>query len=358
MVLPHGVGDLYHKYRPRRFEEIAGHASIVKSIRKAVTAEYPSQAYLLTGESGTGKTTTARIMALSLNCEQREKSGEPCLTCASCKTIVSGNALDITEVNAADNRGIGDIRSLCGIMGLMPFQLKTKVFILDECHQLTNDAQSSLLKELEEAPKNVYIILCSTHPQKILPTVKNRCQKFTFGALKRNEMLTLIEDVSTLEGRLLSPRIYEAIADSSGGSPRKALVSLQQVLQLGTDDIQEALALLGGDEDEEPEIFRICFTIEKKGEWGKIVDLYNSNISRGAATIGMFVAGYFRNKLLKSGAGASTALYAKILELFIVPFPEGKLGENQLVLALYKAWQTAGGVNGVPTRYGRDSNRA
>ena len=193
MVLPHGTGDLYHKYRPRKFGEIAGHKEVVYSVRQAVLNKEPSQAYLLIGESGTGKTTTARIMALSLNCENRSEEGDPCLECRSCKNILSGSCPDMIEVNAADTRGIGDIRNLCQSMINMPMFLKNKVYILDEAHQLTKEAQSSLLKELEEAPKHVFIILCSTEPKKILNTVKNRCQRFVFNSLRRSELLNLVE---------------------------------------------------------------------------------------------------------------------------------------------------------------------
>ena len=346
MVLPHGYGDFYHKYRPLRFEEMAGHKQIISSIRKAVLAKYPSQAYLLTGESGTGKTSTARIMALSLNCIKGSKEGEPCLECSACKLILSGKATDIIEVNAADHRGIGDIRTLCHTMGLMPYPLKNKVYILDEAHQLTNDAQSSLLKELEEAPKHVYIILCSTHPQKILPTVKNRCQKFKFGSLRRAEMLSLVEEVATLEGEDLPNRVYEAITDASGGSPRQALVLLQQVVQLGSTSLPDILGLIDNGEGEEPNVFKICFELNKQGNpsWTTIVKLYKEAIHLGAPGIGMMVAGFFRGQLLKAKTPVQAANTAKILELFITPFPPGKLGENILVLHLFTAFELRGGL--------------
>jgi len=340
MVLPHGYGDLYHKYRPLRFEEIAGHKEVVKSIRRAITAEQPSQAYLLLGESGTGKTTTARIMALSLNCEDPAKGGEPCLQCKSCKAVLSGKAVDITEVNAADHRGIGDIRQLCQGMSHMPMQLKNKVYILDEAHQLTSDAQSSLLKELEEAPKHVFIILCSTHPKKLLPTVKNRCQKFKFSSLRRAAMLKLIEEVATLEGEDYPPKVYQAVTDAAGGSPRGALVLLQQVIQLGSKDLSAVLRLLEDEEHEDPSAIALCIALSRGNpRWTNLVELYKEAVHLGPPAVGMIMAGFFRNKLLKASSQAQASKLHEVLGLFTVPFPDGKLGQNQLVFNLYKAYE-------------------
>lgn len=338
MVLPHGTGDLYHKYRPRRFNEVVGHKEVISSIKKAVLAVQPSQAFLLVGDSGTGKTTTARIMALTLNCETLSKEGEPCLECGSCTTIISGHCTDITEVNAADHRGIGDIRMLCRSMPMMPLQLRRKVFILDEAHQLTNDAQSSLLKELEEAPEHVFIILCSTHPKKILPTVKNRCQQFKFSSLRRSDMLHLLEDVATYEGENLPTGTYKIIADCAGGSPRNGLVKLQQVIQMGPADLEAVARLLGTEDQKDANVFKLCFALKKeRPDWSAVSKLYQECKHLGPPAIGMMVAGYFRNQLLKESNYGRANKAAGVLELFVTPFPDGKLGENILVCNLFKA---------------------
>ncbi len=336
MVLPHSTGDLYHKYRPRKFGEIAGHKELVSSIQQAVISDSPSQAYLLVGDSGTGKTTTARIMAMSLNCENRADDGEPCLVCGTCKTIVSGNCIDLVELNAADNRGIGDIRAICRTMPLLPMQLDKKVYILDEAHQLTNEAQSSLLKVLEEAPAHVFIILCSTHPKKILPTVRNRCQKYVFSSLRRSEMVGLLEEITVLEGEDLPRAAYEAITDATGGSPRAAIVQLQQVLQLGSKSLPEIMRIVGGEEAADKNVIQLCFALNSKAPWSKVVETFNEVKHMGAPAIGMVAAGFFRNQLLKAKGDQIHTVAAK-LEMFLIPFVDGKLGENQLVHALYRA---------------------
>lgn len=336
MVLPHRDGDLYHRYRPLRFQEIVGHKEVIKSIKTAVLANRPSQAYLLTGSSGTGKTTTARIMALVLNCLNKDESNEPCLSCEPCKAVLSGRCIDIVELNAADNRGIDAIRSLCEKMRLMPLQLKNKVYILDEAHQLTNDAQSSLLKELEEAPKHVYIILCTTHPDKLIPTVRNRCQRFDFKPLKRKEVFDLLSQVSTYETFDFSEDVFGLIADKSEGSPRAALVLLQQVSQLESSKIEDVSKLVFSEDSGNESVFSLCSLLERRADWGKVSKVYNECRDTGAPTLSMLIAGYFRNKLLKNGLES----YGQILELFCEPLPEGKVGENMLVSKLFKAHKT------------------
>lgn len=725
MVLPHGTGDLYHKYRPLRFSEVVGHDQVVKNLRTALNLPQPSQAYLLIGDSGTGKTTSARIAALTLNCAEKNKDGEPCLACAACRSVLSGRCTDVIEVNCADHRGIDAIRAVCSTMPMMPLQLTNKVYILDECfpgetlvmtdygqavpikdvvdnehithvlsydldkrrieprkilkrykrpyhekmvrvgfsdgsfvestrqhkyyvpgrgyvpaeelivndclieyagdykrvsacphcgamtdsapahlmrhhrdrtnhlaytqrrrgsrrsleerknisdgrrqfyttdrgkelradwsqkqrglgntiyrhltiaevsrrfseqqkrwwaslpyqeknrriqifinapkfngfpnkketivsswgisgleytgdgsffmslsladgttirknpdftyyqngkitkvvevmdfeywhtheeaqevvaaykraglnclivdasrigkdnnvrgeieaflnnhyryvtsveytnkcrggtvydigvehnhnffvvpakytrsggspsksapvlvsncHQITKDAQSSLLKELEEAPKHVFIILCTTDPQKLLPTVRTRCQQFTFRGLNRKHLSELLRAVATFETYELDDAVYDEIINASGGSPRQALVYLQQVSQLEKPTPEAVGALLLGGQDTSTEVFTLCRELEASHRsWTKIMSLYDGCKEQGAPAVGMMIAGFFRNKLIGAQGPTQAARYARSLSLFINPFPEGKLGENALVLNLYK----------------------
>ncbi len=340
MVLPHGSGDLYHKYRPKRFSEVVGHKEVVKSLKKAITSEQPSQVFLLTGDSGTGKTSSARIIALSLNCEARDEDGEPCLECKSCKVIMSGACVDIHEKNAADHRGIDAVRELSSTMTLLPMQIKNKVYILDEFHQMTKEAQSSLLKVLEEAPKRVFIILCTTNPEKILPTVKSRCQSFRFKNLSNTEINNLLEQVCAYEGLSLSKQTLDAIATSSGGSPRNALVRLQQVMQLGEASEAEIVKLLEVEDAGGEDIFKFYNMLVAKGTgWSSLMAVYADLKSMGAPAIGMSLAGLLRNKVISGGPAL-----VPMLDLFLVPFDDGKLGENQLVSALAHCFKISRGA--------------
>lgn len=337
MVLPHSEGDLYHKYRPRKFSEISGHKEVVKSLKKAITSDHPSQVYLLTGDSGTGKTSSARIIALSLNCDNKDAEGDPCLECRSCKTIISGSCVDLYEINAADHRGIDSVREISSKMSMMPMQLKNKVYILDEFHQMTKEAQTSLLKVLEEAPKNVFIILCTTNPEKILPTVKTRCQQFKFKNLTTTEIVSLLEEVCAYEAVDLSKKTLQLVADHSSGSPRKALVNLQQVLQLSSTKEDEITRLLETEEAGGEDFFKyFMLIISKTSTWSNIVEGYADFKDMGPTGLGMSIAGMFRSKLTSSRDWNSFMLYSAALEFFVVPFDDGKLGENQLMLALAK----------------------
>lgn len=335
-VKPHGTGDLYHKYRPMRYHEVVGHDSTIQSI-KAATTESLSQAFMLTGESGTGKTTTARIMALSVNCLS-PVVGEPCLDCASCNSILSGNCPDMLEVNAANARGIDAIREMCANMGFAPMVLKKRVYILDEAHQLTKDAQNTLLKYLEEAPKHVIIILCSTEPKGFLKAVRTRCQIFKFELLGGSAMLELLGSVVEQEAADIPKGVLGKIVDTSEGSPRNALVRLQQVLQLEDRSVEAVSSMLNISEDD-PNAIKLCFALNtQEPRWTSVCKVFNDVKSVGAPGLGMTLAGYFRNQLLKSTDFRKAQMLSAALELFVKPFDSGKPGESQLVSALFKAY--------------------
>jgi DNA polymerase III subunit gamma/tau len=335
-VKPHGTGDLYHKYRPMRYNEVVGHDSTIQSI-KAATTDVKSQAFMLTGDSGTGKTTTARIMALAVNCKN-PNDGEPCLDCANCKSILSGNCPDMLEVNAANTRGIDAVREMCANMGFAPMMLTKRVYILDEAHQLTKDAQNTLLKYLEEVPKHVIIILCSTEPKGFLKAVRTRCQISKFELLARGDMLNLLKAVTKQEDEDIPQEILSLIINTSEGSPRNALVRLQQVLQLESRSKEAVTSLLSISEDD-PNAIKLCFALtSEQARWTTVAKVFNDVKSLGPPALGMTMAGYFRNKLLKATDYRIAYTLSEQLALFLTPFGTGKPGESQLVSALFKAY--------------------
>lgn len=330
-----GDGDICKRYRPRRFSEVVGHSSLVASLKTAIK-EDNARAFLLVGDSGTGKTTIARIIAMVSNCRNLQ-NGDACLDCKPCKMILAGTSSDVIEMNAANARGIDDIREMCAGMSYAPMGGGKKVYILDEAHQLTKEAQNTLLKDLEEPPKHVTIILCSTEPNKLIKTLRSRCQRFNFASLSAKNLTRLLEDVSNAECRPVPAEAIAAAVEVSGGSPRVALTSLQQILQLERID-EKSVAGLFSLEDEDPEIIKLCWSLKPGVGWTEIVTKIKPLEPKGAPAIGMTCAGYFRNKLLKAKNLTDATKYSECLGYFLVPFADGKLGLNQLVHALYNSY--------------------
>lgn len=221
----------YTKYRPQKFSEIAKPNEVAEAISKQVATGKTVHAYLFVGPRGTGKTSTARILAKALNCEKVDKQGDPCGECSVCMAIKEGSFIDLHEIDAASNRGIDDIRELKDRIKLAPAIGKVKVYIIDEVHMLTMEAFNALLKTLEEPPKNTVFILCTTELHKVPETIKSRCQLYKF---KRATSIQLVEKLSQIaksEKAKISKEDLEKIARASVGGFRDAETLLQQVVE-------------------------------------------------------------------------------------------------------------------------------
>jgi len=222
---------LYRKYRPQVFAEVAGQDHIIQTLCNSIKSGRVSHAYLFSGPRGCGKTTTARIMAKALNCQDRKVGNcEPCGKCSSCLEITNGNSLDLIEIDAASHRGIDDIRELRDGIKYVPSKSKYKVFIIDECHQLSKDAANALLKTLEEPPAHAIFILATTELHKMLPTILSRCQRFDFRKLKIDELVHRLKGLAEKENVKIDKAALELVAINAGGSVRDAESLLGQVL--------------------------------------------------------------------------------------------------------------------------------
>ena len=230
-----GYLPLYRKYRPQKIEDIVGQSHIKKALANAIELNKISHAYLFTGPRGTGKTSTARILAKSLNCVNGPTI-TPCEECESCKTITNTIPIDVIELDAASNRSVDDAREILEKVNYAPVHGKYKIYIIDEVHMLTKEAFNALLKTLEEPPKNVIFILATTESHKVMDTIKSRCQRFDFKRITTNDIIEHLRKISDKEGIKISDSALSVIAKSSAGGMRDSLSLLDQVSSLGSSE--------------------------------------------------------------------------------------------------------------------------
>jgi DNA polymerase III subunit gamma/tau len=251
------VPALYRKYRPQDFEEVVGQEHVVRTLTNAIASDQVRQAYLFAGPRGTGKTSMARILAKALNCAQGP-TPTPDKVCNACVTIAAGTSLDVIEMDAASQRGIDDIREIRDRVVLQPAEGRSKVYILDEAHQLTDAAWNALLKLIEEPPPHLLFVFCTTDLSKVLPTVRSRCQTFAFTRPRLPELVRYLRRISDGEGIEAPDAALSLIARSARGSFRDAVSTLDQ-LAAATEakvTVQAVLQLLGA--VEEDALFRLC----------------------------------------------------------------------------------------------------
>lgn len=249
--------SLYRKWRPQTFEEIIGQKFVVRTLANALKAGKYTHAYLFAGPRGTGKTSTARILAKALNCVDGP-TPHPCNVCESCRRISEGSALDVVEIDAASNRGIDDVRELRERVVFSPAQARLKVYIIDEVHMLSEPAFNALLKMLEEPPSHVVFVLATTEPHKVLQTILSRCQRFDFRRVGATEISRHLGKVAQEEGLELEEKGAMLIARSAQGSVRDALVMLDQIASYADGRItaEEVAGFLGSVSSEL--FYRLC----------------------------------------------------------------------------------------------------
>ena len=221
---------LHHKYRPQRFSQLVGQEAIATTLSNALRTGRIAPAYLFTGPRGTGKTSSARILARSLNCvASSEPTPEPCGSCELCRSIASGSALDVIEIDAASNTGVDNIRDLIERSRFAPVQARWKVYVVDECHMLSTAAFNALLKTLEEPPPRVVFVLATTDPQRVLPTILSRCQRFDFRRIPLEAMEQHLSWIAKQEAIAINPAAIHLVAQMAQGGLRDAESLLDQL---------------------------------------------------------------------------------------------------------------------------------
>ncbi|HHT79338.1 MAG TPA: DNA polymerase III subunit gamma/tau [Actinobacteria bacterium] len=249
--------SIYRKYRPQSFSEVVGQDEIVKTLQNSIKSNRLSHAYIFCGPRGTGKTTAARIFAKAVNCLNNvDKNGkvinpEPCNECVNCRDITNGMSVDLIEIDAASNTGIDNVRKLIENAQYLPNFLRKKIYIIDEIHNIgggtTKAAFHALLKILEEPPENVIFVLATTEPQKVIPTILSRCQRFDFKPISADDIKKRLKIISKLENIEVSDMALNLISKYSDGSQRDANVILEKIASLDDDKVkvEDVVSLLG-----------------------------------------------------------------------------------------------------------------
>jgi len=298
------------KYRPQAFAELIGQEHVRTTLENAISQRRIAHGYIFSGQRGTGKTTVARILARCLNCINGP-TATPCGVCASCLEVTGGNSPDVIEIDAASNRGINEMRELRENVRYRPARDRYKVFIVDEAHQITNEAFNAMLKTLEEPPEWAVFILCTTEVHKIPTTIASRCQQFSFRSVDFAEVVKRMEEICGKEGIETSPEVLSVLAQAGEGSVRDSLSALDQAIACcGTKlDAVEVRGMLG------------LFSLDSLGEVTdaltsedsrKMLDLV-MELERNGRSLQHFcreLARYFRNLLVAKVAGADTRLIA------------------------------------------------
>jgi DNA polymerase III subunit gamma/tau len=294
---------LHHKYRPQTFAELVGQDAIATTLANAICQQRIAHAYLFTGPRGTGKTSSARILAKSLNCIQGDApTDHPCGICDVCRSIVQGSALDVIEIDAASNTGVDNIRELIERSQFAPVQCRYKVYVIDECHMLSTAAFNALLKTLEEPPPQVVFVLATTDPQRVLPTIISRCQRFDFRRIALESMAQHLSAIALKEQIEITPESIQLIAQLAQGGLRDAESLLDQLSLLSGQITLEAVWDLVGAVPEQS-LLKLVHAIAQANPEA-ILDCARELMDRGREPLVVLqnLAGFYRDMLIAKTA--------------------------------------------------------
>lgn len=336
---------LYREWRPQTFADLVGQEHVRRILTNALAAGRVSHAYLFSGPRGTGKTSTAKILAKALNCVHGP-TPEPCNQCPACTRITAGEFLDVLEIDGASNRGIDEIRELREKVQLAPAEGRYKVYIIDEVHMLTTEAFNALLRTLEEPPAHVIFIFATTEAHKIPLTILSRCQRLDFHRVALPAIVERLQEVADREGVAVEERTLFLLAKKAEGSLRDALSMLDQCISLGSDKIDhdQVLALLGAAAGEELQAMVDCLV---QGDVTALLQTINGLLDYGRDPRQLIrdLIGYFRNLLLfKVGAGQDELVEATQEEKQVFSRQAASFSPEQLMAGIELLAATEGEI--------------
>lgn len=291
---------LYLKYRSQNLSEL-DQEGVRETLKKIVNKSELPHAFLFAGPKGTGKTSSARILAKIINCENLSKDGEPCNACEQCISITKGSNLDVVELDAASHRGIDDIRALRDAVKLAPARAKKKVYIIDEAHMLTVEASNALLKTLEEPPAHVVFVLATTNPEKLIDTIKSRTTLIAFKKATTVEILRALTRIAKGENLTVENKVLELIANRSDGSFRDAVKLLENLISQDKTSMDDVEKSLSGSDFDTQELIALLTKKEAKISIEKI-EKYSSDGGNVSGLVDQIILN-LRENLLKSVNG-------------------------------------------------------
>ncbi len=310
---------LYHTHRPQLFATILGQEFIVQTLKNEIKQDKLAHAYLFSGPRGVGKTTTARILAKAVNCEQRQAGEfEPCNTCTSCTAITAGNAIDVIEIDAASHTGVDNVReNIIDNAQFKPTRSRFKVFIIDEVHMLSTSAFNALLKTLEEPPAHIIFILATTELHKLPETIVSRCQRFTFLRAKNESLSTHLLSLAKSENREVDAEVIERIVQKSDGGVRDAISLFEQIIRstegpITASTINFLLPTVSGEN-----VKQFCDSLLSRSREALIILQTTREIGQNALEFTDMVLRYLRDLLVADNAVDKKALVVLLDKLLV-----------------------------------------